>query len=140
MADNLPGISAWLAHAALPNTPAALLLDVDGVWPTRQHDAVFSANTLHILSWLQVQQFFAQLPGVLRPEGTLIVYGPFNYGGQFTSESNAAFDLWLKERGMHQGIRDFEAVDALARAAGLVLVEDCEMPANNRCLVWRMRG
>lgn len=57
--------------------------------------------------------------------------------GRFTSESNAAFDAWLKERGAHQGIRDFEAVDALARQAGLTLVEDRAMPSNNRCLVWR---
>ncbi|HSC87570.1 MAG TPA: DUF938 domain-containing protein, partial [Polyangiaceae bacterium] len=67
-----------------------------------------------------------------------IVYGPFNYGGGFTSDSNAQFDQWLKARNPLSGIRDFDAVDALARAAGLQLVEDRAMPANNRCLVWRL--
>ena len=64
-------------------------------------------------------------------------HGPFNYGGEFTSDSNRAFDQWLKDRDPASGIRDFEAVDALARAIGLALVEDNAMPANNRALVWQ---
>lgn len=135
-AENLPGIRAWLDEAALANTPQPLELDVHGAWPAQRYDAVFSANTLHIMSWPAVERFFAGLADVLADNAKLIVYGPFNYNGQFTSESNAKFELWLKERGAHQGIRDFEKVNALAEAIGLVLLEDCEMPANNRCLVW----
>jgi cyclopropane fatty-acyl-phospholipid synthase-like methyltransferase len=136
-AGNLPGIRAWLDEAALPNTPAPLELDVNGAWPARRHDAVFSANTLHIMSWAEDQRLFAGLPDVMTDDAKLVVYGAFNYGGKFTSESNAAFDAWLKARGAHQGLRDFEAVDALARGAGLRLVEDRAMPSNNRCLVWQ---
>ena len=135
-ADNLPGIRAWLAEAALPNTPPPLELDVAAPWPAVACDAVFSANTLHIMAWAEVEALFAALPGVLAEGGTLAVYGPFNYDG-YTSESNAAFDRWLKERAPHQGLREFGAVDALAARAGLRLVEDCAMPSNNRCLVWR---
>jgi cyclopropane fatty-acyl-phospholipid synthase-like methyltransferase len=136
-AENLPGIQAWLDEAALVNTPPARGLDVTGPWPTGTFDGVFSANTLHIMAWPEVEAFFAALPAVMAPAFTLAIYGPFNYDGRFTSESNAAFDDWLKARGAHQGIRDFEAVDALARSAGLALAEDRAMPANNRCLVWR---
>ena len=68
-----------------------------------------------------------------------MVYGPFNYAGTFTSDSNREFDGWLKARDPRSGIRDFEAVDTLARTAGLVLVDDRAMPANNRCLTWRRR-
>ncbi|RZA29440.1 MAG: DUF938 domain-containing protein, partial [Lysobacteraceae bacterium] len=67
----------------------------------------------------------------------LVVYGPFNYAGQYTSDSNRAFDASLRERDPRMGLRDFEAVDALARAAGLERVADIAMPANNRSLVWR---
>jgi hypothetical protein len=74
---------------------------------------------------------------VLAPAGVLVVYGPFNYNGQFTSSSNARFDAWLKARDPASGVRDFEAVDALARAQGLVLQHDIAMPANNRSLVWQ---
>lgn len=137
--ENLPGIRAWLDEAALPNTPPPLELDVTGEWPACRFDAVFSANCLHIMAWAQVERLFAGLDAVLEADGKLLLYGPFNYGGRFTSESNAAFDAWLKARGAHQGIRDFEAVDALARGIGLVLVEDRAMPANNRCLAWRRR-
>ncbi|MCY1551769.1 hypothetical protein D9M68_881230 [compost metagenome] len=66
-----------------------------------------------------------------------MVYGPFNVGGEFTSESNRAFEQWLKDRDPVSGIRDIEAVDALARGIGLVRVEDNAMPANNRCIVWQ---
>lgn len=135
--ENLAGIQAWLDEAALPNTPAPLPLDVNEAWPAQRYDAVFSANTLHIMSWQEVERLFAGLPNVMTRDAKLAIYGPYNYGGRFTSESNAAFDAWLKERGAHQGIRDFEAVDARARQAGLTLVEDRAMPSNNRCLVWR---
>lgn len=136
-AENLPGITAWLQEAALPNTVLPLELDVTAAWPERRHDAVFSANTLHIMPWSAVECLFARLPDVLAANARLVIYGPFNYGGQFSSDSNAAFDRWLKEKAPHQGIRDFERVHALAQAAGLELLEDRAMPSNNRCLVWQ---
>jgi hypothetical protein len=136
-AEHLPGIGKWLDEAALSNAPAAIELDVDGTWPTSTYDAAFTANTLHIMSWPQVERTFAQLDKVLGKDAMLVVYGPFNYEGQFTSDSNAAFEDWLKDRGDHMGIRDFEAVDALARGIGLTLIDDVAMPAHNRCLVWK---
>lgn len=136
-AENLAGIRAWREQAALANLPEPIELDVEAAWPAQRFDAVFSANTLHILSRAQVRALFAALPPVMSEEAKLVIYGPFNQAGRFTSASNAAFDAWLKARGAHQGIRDFEAVDALARDAGLHLIEDCAMPSDNRCLVWQ---
>ena len=137
-AQYLPGIRQWLDEAQLPNTPAPLLLDVaTGPWPDTRYDAVFSANTLHIMSWNEVEVFFSGLDGVLATRAVLAVYGPFNYGGAFTSDSNRDFDASLRARDPRMGIRDFEAVDGLAQRIGLRLVEDAAMPANNRCLVWR---
>jgi len=135
------GIRAWLNEAALPNVLPPLALDVSQAeWRDGRYDAIFSANTLHIMGWPEVEHFFAGVGAVLEPGGVLVVYGPFNYNGAFTSESNARFDAWLKARDPASGVRDFEAVDALARAQGLVLQQDVDMPANNRTLVWhRMR-
>jgi SAM-dependent methyltransferase len=134
------GIRAWLIDAALPNVLPPLALDVcQPAWRGDRYDAVFSANTLHIMSWPEVACFFAGVGEVLGLGGVLVVYGPFNYDGAFTSESNARFDAWLKARDPASGVRDFEAVDALARAQGLVLQQDIAMPANNRSLVWRRR-
>ncbi|MBC7990285.1 MAG: DUF938 domain-containing protein [Luteimonas sp.] len=104
---------------------------------TRRFDALFSANTLHIMGWDEVEAFFAGLGTVLAEEATVVVYGPFNYDGDYTSDSNREFDGWLKARDPRSGIRDFEAIDALAREIGLRLSADIAMPANNRCLVWR---
>jgi hypothetical protein len=139
-AENLPGIAAWLDEAALPNTPAPQRLDVQETWPVLHCDAIFTANTLHIMPWAAVESLFAGLTGIMAADAKLAIYGPFNYGGHFTSDSNASFDRWLKEKAPHQGIRDFEKVHALAQEAGLDLLEDRAMPSNNRCLVWQVAG
>jgi cyclopropane fatty-acyl-phospholipid synthase-like methyltransferase len=132
------GILAWLFDAALPNVLPPLALEACQTgWRSGRYDAVFSANTLHIMGWPEVECFFAGVGAVLEPGGVLAVYGPFNYDGAFTSESNARFDAWLKARDPASGVRDFEAVDGLARAQGLVLRQDIAMPANNRSLLWR---
>lgn len=134
---NLPDLAARLAAADLPNAPPPLAFDVnDDTWPAGGYDALFSANTLHIMSWAEVERLFAGIGTLLDDDARIVIYGPFNYAGRFTSESNAAFDAWLKNQAPHRGIRDFEAVDALARGAGFALAEDVAMPANNRCLVW----
>ena len=140
VADHLSGIRLWLDEAALANTPAPLPLDVNGALPTGSFgsfDGVFSANTLHIMSWPEVQCFFAHLPSVMRANALLTIYGPFKRAGQFSSESNAQFDAQLRQSHPQRGIRDVEAVDALATVARLTLVEDRAMPANNRCITWR---
>lgn len=140
-AEALPGLQLWLDEAALPNTPAPLVLEVGQPdWPAQTWDAVFTANTLHIMAWAQVQALFARLPALLAPDAKLAVYGPFNYDGTYTAPSNAEFDVWLKSRDPLSAIRDFEAVDELATAAGLRLRADISMPANNRCLIWQRVG
>jgi cyclopropane fatty-acyl-phospholipid synthase-like methyltransferase len=132
------GIQAWLDEAALPNTLPPLALDANlPRWDFGRFDAIYSANTLHIMSWEEVQKTFAHLPEVLTADAKLIVYGPFNYNGEFSSDSNAEFERTLKTWGPQMGIRDFEAVNALAQSVGLQLLEDRAMPANNRCLVWQ---
>jgi SAM-dependent methyltransferase len=132
------GINAWVAESALPNLRAPVELDVrDAQWPVSVVDAVFSANTLHIMDWNAVQAMFQGIARVLRPGGVLAIYGPFNYGGRFTSGSNAAFDALLRARGVGSALRDVEAVHELALDIGLTLLRDVAMPANNRMLVWR---
>jgi SAM-dependent methyltransferase len=134
---HLPGIRHWIDEAALPNLPAPIALDINQAsWPEVAADAVFTANTLHIISWPEVQRLFERVGAHLPPGGVLVVYGPFKYGGAHTAESNARFDLMLREHDPHSGVRDFEAVGALAQANGLRPLEDRAMPANNRTVVW----
>jgi hypothetical protein len=92
------------------------------------------------MAWAEVEAMFAALPAVLAPSATLAIYGPFNVGGRYTSDSNRAFDATLKAEDPRRGLRDVEAVDALARAIGFGALEDVAMPANNRCLVWTRAG
>lgn len=119
------------------NLRAAIELDVRAdPWPVEAVDGIFSANTLHIMSWSSVQEFFRGVGSVLGNPGVLCVYGPFRYGGRYTSESNAVFDDYLRNRDPESGIRDFEALEGLARQRGLELAADHAMPANNQLLVW----
>lgn len=130
----LPDLTERLRLAALPNLPAPLQLDIREDNDPQQVDAVFSANTLHIMPWQVVQLFFNRLPAFCSAKAVLCIYGPFNYDGQFTSESNAMFDASLKAQNPLMGIRDIEAVLQLALSAGFALQYDHAMPANNRLL------
>ncbi len=138
LAEHHPGINAWLTDEALDNTPVPLTLNVETEnWPERIFDGIFSANTVHIMGWPEVEKMFAGIGQALLPGGRFCLYGPFNYDGQFTSESNARFDVWLKNRDPKSGVRDVADLNKLAEKAGLKLTEDYEMPANNRILVWQ---
>jgi cyclopropane fatty-acyl-phospholipid synthase-like methyltransferase len=137
IAEHHAGIQAWLNDAGVTNVLPPLALNVcTDSWPGVRYDAVFSANTAHIMSWPEVECFFAGVCRTLEAGGVFCLYGPFNYKGQYTSESNAHFDAWLRERDPLSGVRDFEALQRLAETAGLALEKDYEMPANNRTLVW----
>lgn len=142
---NVPGVSARLAEEGNDRTPPPLALDVaTAPWPLpapeskEAFDTIFTANTLHIMSFEHVVHFFARAGEVLdNRSGKLCVYGPLKYGGAFTTESNAAFDLKLKSWDPVSGIRDFEVLDELADKTGLTLDADIEMPANNQLVVWK---
>ena len=135
--ENHFGINQWIDEFPSDNLHRPLLLDVDMPnWAIENIDGVFTANTLHIMCWQTVQNLFSHVGKILQTGGRFCIYGPFNYAGKYTSDSNASFDIWLKEQAPHRAIRDFEAVEELASEEGMTLVKDYEMPANNRLLVW----
>jgi len=140
LSQNLPGIQSWLDEVQLPNVLPPLALDVnDDHWPVAPVDAIFNANTVHIISWPEVEKMFAHIARAIEPGACVCLYGPFNYVGKFTSESNARFDAWLKTRNPLSGVRDFEAMNRLASSHGLELLRDVAMPSNNRTLVWEAK-
>ena len=140
--SNIPAIEAWRQSATLENVYPAKVLDVTQTqWPVESAEYIFSANTLHIMSWPAVEAAFSGIRAILKPGGVFCVYGPFNYNGHYTSPSNAQFDQWLKSRDPRSGIRDFEALCELSIQKSnhpqLILIEDFPMPANNRILVFK---
>ena len=128
VAEHLAGIRMWGVEP--------IELDVDKPWPAIEADAAFSANTVHIMSWPQVERMFQGVARVLPQKGVFALYGPFHYGRP-TSESNARFDAMLRARDPASGVRDFEHIRALAARCGLAVIEDNAMPANNRLLVFK---
>ena len=120
-----------------PNLPEPIQLNINQANIQNTYDGVFTANTLHIMSAQEVERLFQLLTEVTEKESNLVIYGPFNYNGNFTSASNASFDQQLKMNNPASGIRDFEWIQSLANSADFKLQKDYEMPANNRCLHFR---
>jgi hypothetical protein len=137
LSHNLPVLHPRCTDYPGENLLPERSLDVcDQPWPVAIPDALFSANSLHIMGYPAVEQLFATLGKQAGDNVVLAVYGPFNYGGEYTSASNARFDQWLAQQSPDSAIRHFEDVDRLANTAGFKLQDDHEMPANNRLLVW----
>ena len=135
LAMNHEGIKQWIS--GVNNIKPPLLLDVNQPqWPALNIEGAFTANTLHIMSWPEVEKLFRHVGGLLKSGNKWLVYGPFNINGQFTSDSNAAFDQQLKAGAEHRGIRDLEAVEKFALSCGLTMAEPTVMPANNFLLTF----
>jgi len=138
LADNLLGIQQWIDESGLSNIHAPKTLDVSSTdWVMPSFDAIYSANSFHIMSQQNVRDFFAHLRQHVNSNGLVTIYGPFNYNGNFTSESNARFNDWLTQRDPLSGIKAFEWCNDMAQSAGFRLLKDVEMPHNNRILCWQ---
>jgi SAM-dependent methyltransferase len=143
--QHLKSISAWRAHAGLPNIRPPLRIDLsDSAWCAEMHDgsgpgellAVFCANVIHIAPWRVAEGLFAGAGRYLRVDGRLFLYGPFKRDGRHTAVSNAVFDSSLRDRNPEWGVRDIADLERLAANAGLALTDIAEMPANNLTLVF----
>lgn len=138
--EYFPGLQARVAQSALPNLKPPIELDVrNALTLSERYQGIFSANTLHIMSASSVQCFFERVGELLQENGKLVIYGPFNYSGKYSSESNAEFDIWLKQRDPESAIRDLGWLRELAAEQSIELIEDLPMPANNQCLVWQKK-
>lgn len=136
--ENHAGIRMWIDDAPTSNLAPLQELDVRvPSWPFEHIDGVFTANTAHIMHWPEVVHMFRGVSNLLPLGGVFVQYGPFKYHGEHTSESNRRFDQALRARDPGMGLRDIDALWELADAGGFDLVDDLEMPANNRTLVWK---
>lgn len=134
-APYLAGINQWIEDSHISNVITPTTLDVStSQWPTNPVDAVFTANSFHIMHDQDVINLMNGAGKLLNAGGHLVIYGPFNYNGEFTSASNKSFEQWLKSRDPLSGIKNFEDIESLAIQNGLKLCRDYEMPTNNRIL------
>jgi cyclopropane fatty-acyl-phospholipid synthase-like methyltransferase len=136
-AEYLQGIDAWITDDSYPNIKSVIELDVLKLWPYESYDLLFTANSFHIMGNEAVKICLQKASSCLKVNGFLIVYGPFKYNKQFTSTSNERFDGMLKAQDPNSGIKDIEWVCDIASRAGLHFIDDIEMPANNRILIWK---
>lgn len=138
MSANHASIRAWAEEANAANLQAPLEVDLlTTAWPITHADAIVCINTVHIVAWKGVVNLFAGAGRVLPAGGVMYVYGAYRYATRPLEPSNEEFDRWLKARNAVSGVRDYEAVNALAHSNGLTLVEDRAMPGNNRSIWWK---
>lgn len=140
LSANLPALRARIDVEGTDNVSEPVELDVNSLpWWVSDFDGVFTANTLHIMPSENTVKLFEGLNDTMVTGGVLCIYGPFKYNGKHTSESNRKFDEFLRTRDPRSGIRDFEYVNGIANRFGFTLVKDHDMPANNRCIVWKKK-
>jgi len=138
--ENHDGIRQWIRDSKEGRIAGPLTFDIGcDTFPDGNFDIIFTANTFHIISWDLVQKLIGELKAHLKSNALFMVYGPFNYKGEYTSKSNEEFDFWLKNRDPQSAIRSFEDVENKMNQSGLFLVRDHEMPANNRFLVFKKK-
>ncbi|MCO4836804.1 MAG: DUF938 domain-containing protein [Oceanospirillaceae bacterium] len=138
--QNHAGINMWVDEFPSPNLLPPIALDVlQDLWPATVYDAVYSANTAHIMPWEALEAMFSGIGRSLLSGGVFCLYGPMKYMGVLEAQSNVAFDTMLRQQNPFQGIREFEDINHIAARAGLVLMQDNAMPANNRLIVWQKK-
>jgi cyclopropane fatty-acyl-phospholipid synthase-like methyltransferase len=134
----LPALTSNIDEYGPANILRPISLDLAAhTWPAQTYNCVYAANVMHIVSSELGENLIRRAAKVLTDEGLLALYGPFKYAGDFTTPSNADFDLWLKERDPQSGVRDFEWIHDLATHSGLRLLADRQMPANNQMLIFQ---
>lgn len=138
--DGRASTDAWTRHLGLTNIEPALKLDVtQSVSPSIRADVVICINMIHIAPWSATVGLMRNAAIVLPSGGLLYLYGPYRWNGEHTAPSNAAFDADLKARNPAWGVRDLEAVAALAADHGFSAPNIEAMPANNLSLFLKRR-
>ena len=139
--ENLAILRAAISEERRTNLALPFELDVEnGPWPATAYGSVYTANTLHYMSWAAAQLLLQGAAEVLESLGCLCIYGPFNSCGDFTSDGNRRLHSWLKTVNSAFGLRDEEDVIGFAEEKGLVFSEGVDMPANNRMLFFSKVG
>ena len=136
--ENHQGIKQWISDSSLENIHHPVELDVGvGPWPEGLFDAIFTANTAHIMALSEVELMFSGVSKLLISGGLFCLYGPMQYSGVIAAESNRAFDARLRAVKSTQGIREFNDLNKLAATFGMELIEDNDLPANNQLIIWQ---
>jgi cyclopropane fatty-acyl-phospholipid synthase-like methyltransferase len=132
------GINAWIDDYTGDNLRRPIALNVThDAWPKSHVDAIYSANTAHIMSESDVEAMFEGVGRLLPSNAPFVLYGPFNIDGQYTAESNERFDQYLRAQDPEMGVRDIAWLKSLADKVGLMLERMVDMPADNKTLIWR---
>jgi Protein of unknown function (DUF938) len=106
-------------------------------WPIASADGIICINMVHISPWDATLGLIRGAAAILPPTAPFYLYGPYKREGFATTPSNQTFDRSLRDCNPTWGLRDLEAVAAIAQSAGFSVPTITEMPANNLSVVFR---
>jgi hypothetical protein len=136
--DALLSVAAWVKVTRVTNVRAPIAVDAShSVWPIASADGIICINMVHISPWEATLGLIKGAAAILPPASPLYLYGPYKREGFATSPSKQAFDQSLRDRNLNWGLRDVEAVAAMAQSVGFSAPVITEMPANNLSVVFR---
>lgn len=133
----IASINAWRADSKLPNVQPAMRLDASADWSIAHADAVICINMTHISPWAATLGLLRNAARVLPQSAVLFIYGPYKQRDVPLADSNAAFDISLRQKNAEWGLRYVEDIAEEAHKLGLCLAQFIDMPANNLSLVFR---
>ncbi len=137
LADKLPGMRQWIGESDCTNILTPVELDLNsGQLPEMKASVCYSANTLHIVSWLLVEKIFKSAAMMMLEGGKLCIYGPFIFEGKHVSDGNRVFDQQLRSADPLSGIRDVNDLNLIAQQNTFLPARIIPMPANNHLLIW----
>src|ERR1700683_1790147 len=95
----------------------AIALDAShSVWPIASADGIICINMVHISPWEATLGLIKGAAAVLPSASPFSLYGPHKREGYTTAPTNQAFARSLRDRNETWGLRDLEAVAAMARS------------------------
>jgi SAM-dependent methyltransferase len=136
--EAVQSVAAWVKDTGVTNVCAPIVLDASqSPWPIASADGIICINMVHISPWDATLGLIKGAAAILPPGAPFYLYGPYKREGFETTASNQAFDRSLRDRNPAWGLRDLEAVAAMAQSVGFSVPAVTEMPANNLSVVFR---
>ncbi|XP_073492714.1 methyltransferase-like 26 [Aquarana catesbeiana] len=138
----LKSISEYISKGSLTNVEQPRTLNVSLSWetwglaPDSLH-LIVCINMIHITEPSSTKGLFNGAGHVLQPGGVLLTYGPYSVNGILSPQSNIDFNQSLKNSNPAWGIWDTADLQKLGKSCGLTLERMVDMPANNKCLIFR---
>jgi hypothetical protein len=105
--------------------------------PEKSFAAIFCINIFQVAPISIADGMMNCASKLLKDDGFLLIYGPFQHEGKFSTDSNKEFHDTLSSIGVSEwGLKDVADLKKAANDHGMELKEIIDMPSNNFSLIF----